>query len=392
MRRDLDRAASLATLAPAWADVTRAHATRRYERTIRSLLAAEDWQQYQQDAERGTLTRLLRAADLAGHDTEDLLRRALEGRDFAGARSVAGVLHGRVSRITGTPEPQAAASYADRTPVIEDPEADRFARELATAMDERVALLGNQVAMDRPVWALRYLGEVPADPVERAEWTGRAGTAAAYREERGYADEIEAIGPAPERGSPEQRASWHAAYVALELPDEGREVAAATDGELWARRAAYERDASWAPPYVADELRDAHIAEDTYRADAVLAWHRADAAPDEAERAGALREAGEYGALAQEVGAYREALTEVAEARRRWHAATELDRQRALTADTELRRRHPEAEIPPLHTAEEAVTSNAAHEASGSVPADQQMTLDAAAQADGQASCAGGRS
>ena len=212
VRRDLDRAASLATLAPAWADVTRTHATRRYEKTIRSLLAAEDWQQYQQDAERGTLTRLLRAADLAGHDTEDLLRRALEGRDFAGARSVAGVLHGRVSRITGTPEPQAAAGYADRTPVIEDPDADRFARELATAMDERVALLGNQVAMDRPVWALRYLGEVPADPVERAEWTGRAGTAAAYREERGYADEIEAIGPAPERGSPEQRASWHAAY------------------------------------------------------------------------------------------------------------------------------------------------------------------------------------
>ena len=380
VRRDLDRAASLATLAPTWADVTRAHATRRYEKTIRSLLAPEDWRQYQQDAERGTLARLLRAADLAGHDVEAVLRRALEGRDLAGARSVAGVLHGRVSRITGTPEPQATASYADRTPVIEDPQAHRFARELATAMDERVALLGNQVAMDRPVWALRYLGEVPADPVQRADWTWRAGTAAAYREERGYADEIEAIGPAPERGSPEQRASWHAAYIALELPDEGWEVAAAADGELWARRAAYERDALWAPPYVADELRDAHIAEDTYRADAVLAWHRADAAADEAERACALREAEEYGALAQEVGAYREALTEVAEARRRWHAATEQDRQRALIADTELRRRQPEAEFPPLHTPEEALTSNAAHEASESAPADQPMTLDAAAQ------------
>ena len=391
VRRELDRAASLATLSSAWADVTRAHATRQYEMTIRSLLAAEDWQQYQQDAERGTLTRLLRAADLAGHDVEEVLRRALAGRDFAGARSVAGVLHGRVSRITGTPEPQATASYADRTPVIEDPEAHRFARELATAMDERVSLLGNQVALDRPVWALRYLGEVPADPVERADWTGRAGAAAAYREERGYADEAEAIGPAPERGSPEQRASWHAAYVALELPDEGREVAAATDGELWARRAAYERDALWAPPYVGDELRDAHIAEDTYRADAVLAWHRADAAADEAERAAALRDAGQYGALAQDVGAYREALTEVAGARRRWHAATEQDRQRALIADTELRRRHPEAELPPLHTAEEALTSNATHEASGSVPADQQMTLGAAAPETAEAALGDGR-
>ena len=213
---------------------------------------------------------------------------------------------------------------------------------------------------------------------------------AAYREERGYADEAEAIGPAPERGSPEQRASWHAAFVALELPDEGREVAAAADGELWARRAAYERDTRWAPPYVAAELRDAHIAEDTYRADAVLAWHRADAAADETERTGFLREAGEYGALAQEVGAYREALTQVAEARRRWHTATEQDRQRALAADTELRRRHPEAELPPLQP---PATSGAAEKASGPMadPAEQvapgsaaQETVRAAAPGQGR--------
>ncbi len=168
VRGELDRAASLATLAPAWADVTRTHADRRYERTIRALLTPEDWRQYEQDAERGTLTRLLRAADLAGHDVENLLRRALEGRDFAGARSVAGVLHGRVIRITGTPEPRAAASYADRTPVIEDPEADRFARELATAMDQRVSLLGNQVA-DGPA------GVGAAVPRRSTRRSGRAG-------------------------------------------------------------------------------------------------------------------------------------------------------------------------------------------------------------------------
>ena len=194
-----------------WADVTRAHATRRYENTVHSLLAAGEWQRYEQDPERGTLTRLLRAADLAGHDVEDVLRRAIEGRDFGGAHSIAAVLHGRVRRIVGTPEPRASASYADRTPVIADPEADRFARELAAAMDDRVSLLANRVAVDRPVWALRYLGEVPADPIERADWLRRAGAVAAYREERGYAHETEAIGPAPERGSPEQRASWHSA-------------------------------------------------------------------------------------------------------------------------------------------------------------------------------------
>ncbi|HUK70716.1 MAG TPA: hypothetical protein VLW50_18490, partial [Streptosporangiaceae bacterium] len=155
MRQELERAASLATLAPMWADVTRAHATRRYEYTVQSLLAAGEWQRYEQDAERDTLTRLLRAADLAGHDVEDVLCHAIEGRDFGGADSIAAVLHGRIRRIVGTPEPRASASYADRTPVIADPDADRFARELATAMDDRVSLLANRVAVDRPVWALR---------------------------------------------------------------------------------------------------------------------------------------------------------------------------------------------------------------------------------------------
>jgi conjugative relaxase-like TrwC/TraI family protein len=356
LRRELDRAASLATLAPMWADLTRTHAARRYDRAIRSLLAAGDWQRYEQDPERGTLERLLRTAELAGHDARDVLRGAIEGRDFGGGRSIAAVLHGRVRRIVGAPEPCAGGGYADRTPAIDDSHANQFAHDLAVVMDERAAWLGEQVALDRPAWALRYLGEVPADPIERAEWIRRASAAAAYREERGYAHDTDAIGPAPERGSPEQRASWHTAYIALRMP-ENRDVAAASDGELWVRRAAYARETAWAPPYVAGELRDAHIAEDTYRADAVRAWHRADAAADEAERARARREAEEYGALAQEVGAYREALTEIAEARRRWHAATELDRQQALDADTVLHRRHPDGELPPLHSDAEAADS-----------------------------------
>jgi single-stranded DNA-binding protein len=198
MRRELDNAASLATLAPIWADITRTHATRRYDSLIQSLLPAAEWQQYEHDPERGTLLRLLRAAELAGHDTAQVLRAAATERDFTGARSIAAVLHGRVTRIVGTPEPQTVGGYADRTPQIDDPDAAQFAHELAAAMDDCVSLLGQRASMDRPPWALRYLGEVPADPAARAEWTRRAGAAAAYREERGYAHDSEAIGPAPE--------------------------------------------------------------------------------------------------------------------------------------------------------------------------------------------------
>jgi conjugative relaxase-like TrwC/TraI family protein len=357
VRQELERAASLATLAPVWADVTRAHATRRYEGIIRSLLGAEYWQRYEQDPERGTLARLLLAAELGGHDVAAVLRRAVGERNFKRARSMAAILHGRVTRIVGVPDGAAAGSHADRMPLIEDPEAARFARELAAAMDERMTLLGERAALDQPLWAVGPLGEVPADPVSRADWVRRAGVVAAWREESGFADPVEAIGAAPQPGSPERRASWNAAYAALGRADEQREMAAACDGELWARRAAWERDLGWAPPYVAAELREAHLAEDHYRAEAVLAWHRADATADRGERTRAVREAHEHSSLAQEVGAFREALTEITEARRRWYAATEPDRQRAISADAELRRRHPEAAIVPLQLTEDTETS-----------------------------------
>jgi len=353
------------------------------------VLPEAAWRQYEVDAERGTVLRLLRAAELAGHDVDAVVQRAVEGRSFAGARSIAAVLHGRVRRIVGTAEPLGTASYAERTPAIGDPEARRFARELAAAMDERVLVLGERVAADRPAWALPDLGEVPSGRAERAEWVRRAGLAAAYREERGYASETDAIGPAPERVSPELRASWHAAYAALRMPEQDREIAAASDGQLLAWRAEYEREAGWAPPYVAAELREAHLAEDAYRADAVLAWRRADAAVEDLERERAWREAEGIGALAQEVGARREALAEVADARRAWHAATEESRWRALVADTELRRRYPGIDLPPLHADERlAARADEADRAAGDavperaeVPLDLNAALEAAERA-----------
>ncbi len=384
MRRELDRAASLATLAPMWADVIRAHAARRYDQAVRSLVSDTDWERYAADPERATLARLLRAAELVGHDAEQVLRSAIQDRDFAAARSIAAVLHGRVARITGTPEPVSYSTYADRTPAIADPVARRFASDLAAAMDERVAQLGDRAAAERPLWALRYLGEVPADPVERAEWTRRAGIAAAYREEHGYAHDTDPVGPAPDRGSPELRASWHAACTALRMPDQDRQITAATDGELSTMREAYVRETAWAPPYIADQLREAYLAEDQYQADAVLAQNRAAAAVDEAERVAAGRQAAQRAALADEVGAYREKLAEVADARRQWHAATEASRQRALAADTELRRRHPDSDLPPLHPDAEPVADMAPQEeAQQPRLADQDLNvaLDAARQA-----------
>src|SRR5215472_6749802 len=303
MRRELDRAASLASLAPVWADVTRAYAAGRDEASIRALLALGDWQRLREDAERGTVVQLLRAAELAGHDTDAVIKLAVGKRDFAGARSIAAVLCSRIQQIVGTPEPVSAPSYLARTPVIDDPVARAFALDLAGAMDARAALLGERAARDRPVWAVSVLDEVPADPAARVEWTRRAGIAAAYREERGWASQTDPIGPAPERASPELRASWHAAYTALRLPELDRDTQAATDGELLARRAAYQREAAWAPAHVAKELRDAHLAEETCRTDAILAWRQADTARGWAQQSLARQQALTLTSRAQQAGA-----------------------------------------------------------------------------------------
>jgi hypothetical protein len=147
------------------------------------------------------------------------------------------VLHDRIQRIVGTPEPIPAASYLARTPAIEDPHDRAFAAELAAAMDTRAGLLGERAALDGPQWALSALGQVPADPAGRADWSRRAGLAVAYREEGGWASPADPIGPAPDRASPELRASWHAADAALRLPKADRDTRAATDGQILARRA-----------------------------------------------------------------------------------------------------------------------------------------------------------
>lgn len=178
------------------------------------------------------------------------------------------------------------------------------------------------------MWALRYLGEVPGEPLARADWSRRAGIAAAYREERGWTGESDAIGPAPERTCPELRASWHAAYAALRMPELDRATQAASEGELLARRAAYQREAAWAPPYPARELREAHLAEDACRAGAVLAWQQADTARDRAQRSLARQHALELSLRAQQAGARRQALEQIAEARAAWHHVTEPARQR----------------------------------------------------------------
>lgn len=56
-----------------WADLTAEESGRRYDATLRRVLSDEYYQQYSAADARGTLHRLVRSAELAGHDPGTLL-------------------------------------------------------------------------------------------------------------------------------------------------------------------------------------------------------------------------------------------------------------------------------------------------------------------------------
>ena len=184
--------------------------------------------------------------------------------------------------------------WADRVPSTGSADLDRYLRELAEAMDDRIRRLGEHAAATQPPWARQALGPVPADPVARLDWEQRASLVAAYRERYGYAHPADPIGPAPAKTSPEARAAWHAALGALGRVD-GIDLRACTDGELWLRRSTYERETAWAPPHVAEELRLVRIAERDAHVNAVRAEHEGRAATTTRPRPGTSNSPGSGG-------------------------------------------------------------------------------------------------
>ena len=185
----------------------------------------------------------------------------------------------------------------------------------------------------------------------RAVWESRAAQLSAYRELYGYDSKTDAIGPEPGKTSPEARADWHAAFAALGRV-EGIDLRGCTDDQLRLRRRMYERETSWAPPYVAEELRLARLQARTAWENTVRAEHEARAAanPETAGRHQAA--ASMWQAMQTKATRIADELAAVHETRRQWEALTEPSRRVAVAADIELRRRHPDVKLEPLKSAE----------------------------------------
>ena len=270
-----------------------------------------------------------------------------------GARYPARVIDARVRRMLEHTVPQPPATWSQRVPEMGDPDLDRYMTELAAAMDDRVRRIGEHAAQTRPAWATQALGDVPENPAGRAEWEDRASKLGAYRELYGYDAQDDAIGPEPGKTSPEARADWHAAFTALGRVD-GIDLRGCSDGQLRLRRAMYERETSWAPRHVGEELRLARMQARTAWENAIREEHETRAAtdPDAAARHEAL--AGMWRAMEAKATRVADLLAETQETRRQWEALTEPTRRVAVAADLELRRRHPGMVLEPLRSAEPA--------------------------------------
>ena len=222
-------------------------------------------------------------------------------------------------------------------------------------MDARKDRIGEHAADHPPPWAIITLRPVPDDPLDRLPWQRRAASIGAWRELSGYDHPTDPIGPEPVAAAPDARAAWHEALAALG-PADGPDVRGMRDGRLLHLRDTYPVETAWAPPYVGDELRqvraaawDARLAGLRAAAEARAAAQRGDPGHTAAKQ---HKLAAGYQALEQ---AYRQRETAFAQTmadRADWDDATRAQRQLAVAADAELRRRHPGQYLSPLRSAE----------------------------------------
>jgi conjugative relaxase-like TrwC/TraI family protein len=341
---EVDARESLARLAPEWADLIRSDTQPRYEARLAELLGSEMWAKVEADPATPALLRAVRAAELAGRDVDQVLERAVGRHELDTAESIAQVLHYRITLDTPAPagvqDLNEAGSFLARTPELTDPQLDAYAKAIAAAMDERIGVLGERAAAEPPAWAAA-LGPVPEDVLERAEWTRRAGVIAGYREQHGWHG-TDAIGPAPHRSAAEDRAGWHAAWTALGRPDEQRDLAAATRGELANAVQTWERTEALAPPNVDAELRGAYLAADFCDREArhchlEAEAHAAAGRRPAAEQSGAHRDAYRRDEAAARARAAE--LEAAAAARQAWYESTAAQRRTAELARREAARR-----------------------------------------------------
>jgi len=348
--RALSGADHLAVLHARWADLAGRADRERYHRLVMDALP-EEYRQDDLGPKATWLWRDLRAAEAAGLDAAAVIRAAVNSHTVADARSIAGVLHKRLSLIVKPLVPVPQKPWTDRPRQFGDPEIAGYEADLRQAMDERADRLGEHAVQTSPAWALQALGPVPEDPVARLDWQQRATKIATYRELYGAGDDREVIGNEPTGNAPEMRAAWHDAFAAITRTD-GVDVREMPDRSLQYMRGSYQAETGWAPPHVGKQLRDVRLGAATMRLKAIRAEEEARLANDQATAARHTGIAATARAFEAQYRDWETLLGAVMEDRQLWDKLTEGGRRLAVQADLELRRRHPHRKLQPMESAE----------------------------------------
>jgi len=321
----------------------------------RARVAAEDG--------AASLTRILRRAELAGHDPQQVLSDAVEDRSFDGLRNLSNGIYSRIRHDYADRLDPVGESFTDWVPRVDNPEWRDYLAALAQAADQRAVELGRDAAEQAAPWAVEALGPVP-DGSARGAWERQAGAVAAVRELAGHVDEADALGPAPKPGQVEAYAAYRAAWRTLGRPEIDREELELPDGQLRVRIRAWERELPWAPRYVGNELAGTRQAAATQRHIAALRRAEATATTDTAKRAQLPREAVEAAALADVLDSRAIDLQKLDDARAAFLAHTAGTRAAAERSKVELAARHVDDAEPEQHvTAEEWLNAHRAAQA-----------------------------
>lgn len=298
------------------------------------VISEQDRQRFAADRGTEQLGRTLRVAEQAGLDAEEVLREATTG-SLDTASSVAQVTHARIMKAHG----RDLAMDADRTvmPPADVPAdyQEHFDRLRDLRRDRETALGAAQVESPS-TWAVEALGPVPEDMLDRAEWEHRAGVVAAYREESGFAHEVEPMGSSPGMSKPEARANWAVAWEAAGRPNPTAEEHELSEGALRCRYEAMKREDAKLPPSVYEEMQA--VEREMYDSQQVAAkfYGQADLAEDDFEAAALRERAAEHDSYAERWAAKRAGLQEVDDARRALMDEQAETRSRGLAARKEL--------------------------------------------------------
>ena len=348
--RSLANADHLGVLYARWADLAGAADRERYHQLVMDALP-EEYRRVDLGPKATWLWRDLRAAEAAGLDAGEVIQAAVNSHTLADARSIAGVLHKRLSLIVGPLVPRPQKPWNDRPRQFDDPEIAQHEADLRRAMDERVERLGEHAVETSPAWAVQALGPVPDDPVARLDWQQRASKIATYQDLFGVGDEQDTIGREPTGNAPEMRGAWHDAFLSI-IRGHGVDVRALPDRSLIHMRNSYQAETGWAPPHVGKHLRDVRLGADTMRYKAIRAEAEARTATDQAIAARHTGIAAKARALEAQHREHETTLAAAMEDRNLWDQLTAEPRRLAVQADAEYRRRHPARKLNLLESAE----------------------------------------